>query len=49
MTMYELRKTDKDHVATPRYVVEDIYSLIDIESFKSLWFPFNHYDSLFKL
>ncbi|HAA5753984.1 sugar-phosphate nucleotidyltransferase, partial [Listeria monocytogenes] len=30
--MYELRKTDKDHVATPRYVVEDIYSLIDIES-----------------
>lgn len=24
MTMYELRKTDKDHVATPRYVVEDI-------------------------
>ncbi|HFF2680256.1 TPA: sugar-phosphate nucleotidyltransferase, partial [Listeria monocytogenes] len=49
MTMYELRKTDKDHVETPRYVVEDIYSLIDIESFKSLWFPFNHYDSLFKL
>lgn len=49
MAMYELKKTDKDHVATPRYVVEDIYSLIDIESFKSLWFPFNHYDSLFKL
>ncbi|MCP7235216.1 sugar-phosphate nucleotidyltransferase [Listeria monocytogenes] len=49
MTMYELRKADKDHVATPRYVVEDIYSLIDIESFKSLWFPFNHYDSEFKL
>ncbi|CAM3381552.1 TPA: sugar-phosphate nucleotidyltransferase [Listeria monocytogenes] len=49
MTMYERRKTDKDHVATPRYVVEDIYSLIDIESFISLWFPFNHYDSLFKL
>lgn len=49
MAMYELKKVDKDHVATPRYVVEDIYSLIDIESFKSLWFPFNHYDSLFKL
>lgn len=49
MAMYELKKEDKDHVATPRYVVEDIYSLIDIESFKSLWFPFNHYDSLFKL
>ncbi|MCR6443874.1 hypothetical protein NU342_00090 [Listeria monocytogenes] len=49
MAMYELKKADKDHVATPRYVVEDIYSLIDIESFKSLWFPFNHYDSLFKL
>ncbi|EAD6209097.1 sugar-phosphate nucleotidyltransferase, partial [Listeria monocytogenes] len=23
--MYEQHKTDKDHVATPRYVVEDIY------------------------
>ncbi|WP_088838888.1 sugar-phosphate nucleotidyltransferase [Listeria sp. ILCC792] len=43
------REANKDHVATPRYVVENIYSLIDIQSFKSLWFPFNHYDSEFKL
>ncbi|EAC2445839.1 sugar-phosphate nucleotidyltransferase, partial [Listeria monocytogenes] len=28
--MYEQHKTDKDHIATPRYVVEDIYNLIDI-------------------
>lgn len=30
----EAKKTDKDHVATPRYVVEDIYSLINISSYK---------------
>ncbi|HAC3509821.1 TPA: sugar-phosphate nucleotidyltransferase, partial [Listeria monocytogenes] len=49
MKTYEQHKTDKDHVATPRHVVEDIYNLIDIESFKSIWFPFNNYDSEFKL
>ncbi|EAF5578144.1 sugar-phosphate nucleotidyltransferase [Listeria monocytogenes] len=49
MKIYEQHKTDKDHIATPRYVVEDIYSLMDIESFKSIWFPFNNYDSEFKL
>lgn len=40
---------DKDHVATPRYVVEQIYNIIKIERFNSLWFPFNNYDSQFKL
>ncbi|KGL43633.1 sugar-phosphate nucleotidyltransferase [Listeria newyorkensis] len=30
-------------------MVENIYELIDIQAFKSLWFPFNHYDSQFKL
>lgn len=48
MKIYEQHKTDKDHIATPRYVVEDIYKLIEIESFKSIWFPFNNYDSEFK-
>ena len=43
------KKYNKDHVATPRYVVEDIYNLIKIETFKNIWFPFNHYDSEFKL
>lgn len=34
---YELNKTqDKDHVATPRWVVENIYDLINIKSFKSI-------------
>ncbi len=42
-------KTNKDHVATPRWVVENIYNLIDIKSFKNCWFPFNNYDSEFKL
>ncbi|MFR1626698.1 MAG: hypothetical protein ACLSU6_06875 [Thomasclavelia ramosa] len=44
----EAKKTDKDHVATPRYVVEDIYSLINISSYKYIWFPFDNYDSEFK-
>lgn len=38
-----------DHVATPRYVVEDIYERIDIYSYNQIWFPFNNYDSEFKL
>lgn len=50
MSVYEKDKIiNKDHVATPRYVVEDIYNLIDIQSFKNIWFPFNNYDSQFKL
>ena len=49
-TTYEVDKTqNKDHVATPRWVVENIYDLIDIKSFKMIWFPFNNYDSHFKL
>ena len=44
-TTYEVDKTqNKDHVATPRWVVENIYDLIDIKSFKMIWFPFNNYD-----
>lgn len=47
---YEKDKlTNKDHVATPRWVVENIYELIDIKSFNNIWFPFNNYDSHFKL
>ena len=45
----ENKKTDKNHVATPRWVVEDIYNRIDIKSFNKCWFPFNNYDSEFKL
>ena len=45
----ETKQHDKDHVATPRYVVEDIYKMIHIEEFNSIWFPFNNYDSEFKL
>ncbi len=49
-TIYDIEKeNDKNHVATPRWVVEEIYKLIKIEKFKSIWFPFNHYDSEFKL
>ncbi len=45
----EDKKTNQDHVATPRWVVENVYSIIHIEQFKNIWFPFNHYDSEFKL
>jgi len=48
--LYEQSKiNNKDHVETPRWVVENIYDLIDIKSFKNIWFPFNNYDSEFKL
>lgn len=48
--MYEEdKKQNKDHVATPRWVVENIYELINIKNFKMIWFPFNNYDSHFKL
>lgn len=47
---YEKDKINNtDHVATPRWVVENIYNLINIESFNNIWFPFNNYDSQFKL
>lgn len=47
---YEInKKIDKDHVATPKWVVENIYNLINIKQFKKIWFPFNNYDSNFKL
>lgn len=50
MIDYELdKKINKDHVATPRYVVENIYDIIDIQGFNNIWFPFNNYDSEFKL
>jgi hypothetical protein len=49
-TTYEIdKKQNKDHVATPRWVVENIYDLIHIEEYKQIWFPFNNYDSHFKL
>lgn len=47
---YEIEKANNnDHVATPRFVVENIYELINIKSYNSIWFPFDHYDSEFKL
>ena len=50
MNQYEKDKqSNKDHVATPRWVVENIYSIIHIQNYKSIWFPFNNYDSQFKL
>jgi len=50
MTDYEYdQMINKNHVATPRWVVEQIYNLIDIKQYKQCWFPFNNYDSQFKL
>lgn len=47
---YEFEKlNNKDHVATPRWVVEQIYSIINVYDYHSIWFPFNNYDSQFKL
>lgn len=49
MTYEFIKENDKDHVATPRWVVEQIYEIINISNFKNIWFPFNNYDSEFKL
>lgn len=49
MTYEENCKIDKDHIATPKYIVERIFDLIDIKSFSRIWFPFDNYDSEFKL
>ena len=49
MTYEENCKLDKDHYATPRWVVESIFNLINIKSFSCCWFPFDNYDSEFKL
>lgn len=49
MNYEENCKVNPDHVATPRLVVEDIYDRINIKSFNKCWFPFNNYDSEFKL
>ena len=50
LDLYEMDKqNNSDHVATPRYVVEDIYNLINVKQFKMIWLPFNNYDSQFKL
>ncbi|EKZ4627327.1 sugar-phosphate nucleotidyltransferase [Listeria monocytogenes] len=48
-SLYEKDKcTNSDHVATPRWVVENIYSLINVKTFENIWLPFNNYDSEFK-
>ncbi|MBC2285887.1 sugar-phosphate nucleotidyltransferase [Listeria booriae] len=39
---------NRDHVATPRWVVENIYNLINVTAYGSVWLPFNNYDSQFK-
>lgn len=49
MTCEENCKIDKDHIETPRRLVERIFDLIDIKSFSRIWSPFDNYDSEFKL
>lgn len=50
LELYEEEKdTNPNHVATPRWVVEGIYEKVYIEKFDNIWFPFNNYDSEFKL
>ena len=48
--LYELeKKSNKNCAATPPQVVKDIYKIIHIENYKSIWLPFDNYDSAFKL
>lgn len=45
----ENKKVNKDHIATPQWVVENIYKIINVNSFSNIWLPFDCYDSEFKL
>lgn len=49
MTYEENCKVDKDHIATPDWLVTCIFDLINIKSFNRIWFTFDNYDSEFKL
>lgn len=49
MTYEENCKIDRDHIVSPKYIVESIFDLINIKQFSSIWFPFDNYDSEFKL
>ena len=49
MTYEENCKIDNDHIATPEWLVTRIFDLINIKSFNRIWFPFDNYDSEFKL
>ena len=49
MTYEENCKTDKDHIATPEWLVTRIFDLINVKAFGRIWFPFDNYDSEFKL
>ena len=50
LSLYEESKLyDKDHIATPKNIVLDIFNLINIKDYHCIWFPFDNYDSYFKL
>ena len=38
-TYKDIKLYDKNHVATPRWLVEHIYQLINVQQFKSIWLP----------
>lgn len=45
---YEKSKLfDLNHVATPQHIVRQIFDFIDIRLYKSVWFPFDNFDSEF--
>ncbi|WP_368486007.1 sugar-phosphate nucleotidyltransferase [Spiroplasma sp. DGKH1] len=39
---------DKDHVETPKWVVQDMYKRINISTYRNIWLPFNHLESEFR-
>ncbi|WP_338970819.1 hypothetical protein [Spiroplasma endosymbiont of Labia minor] len=44
----EEKLRDKDHVETPKWVVQDMYKRININKYKNIWLPFNHLESEFR-
>ncbi|WP_368486649.1 sugar-phosphate nucleotidyltransferase [Spiroplasma sp. DGKH1] len=39
---------NKDHVETPKWVVQDMYNRINIKKYRNVWLPFNHLESEFR-
>ena len=44
----EVKIRDKDHVETPKWVVQDMYNRINIQQYRNIWLPFNHLESEFR-
>ncbi|WP_283271766.1 hypothetical protein [Spiroplasma sp. SV19] len=48
ITSLEWKIKDKNHIETPKWVVQDMYNRINIKQYRNIWLPFNHLESEFR-